>query len=183
MPAPTPGDANVETQGVATIDGVAVTPTITRSANRVMISAGPLDATIRATDSDGNTIPLGPDGRLRTPPGTNVEITTSGFTIGEPVDIWLFSTPTRLDDLTTNVNGTATGTITIPDSTDAGDHRLVIDGTVRNTNQATITLGITVPGDTSPWRSIPIWIPVTIAIALALAVPTRWQRQRRQTRR
>ena len=180
---PIPGDVSVETQGAATIDGVVITPTITRSANRVVISAGPLDATIRATDSDGNTIPLGPDGRLRTPPGTNVEITTSGFTIGEPVEIWLFSTPTRLDGLTTNVDGTATGTITIPDNAEVGDHRLVIDGTVRSTNQATITIGIAVPGETSPWRSVPIWIPVTIAIVLALAVPTRWQHQRRRGRR
>jgi hypothetical protein len=141
------------------------------------MTAGPITATVHGVDDDGTVIPLDDRGLLRLRPGDTIAISTAGWKPDSPTEIRAHSTPTHLGILTADNTGATAGTITLPDTIETGEHRLVIDGTTVDDDQATIAITLNIAGPPSLWSGIPIWIPITMAVALALAIPTRWQRR------
>jgi hypothetical protein len=142
------------------------------------MTAGSITSIVNGVADDGTIIPLDDQGLLRLRPGDTIAITTTGWKPDSPTEIRAHSTPTRLGTLHADANGTTTGTVTLPDTIEVGQHRLVIDGITIGDDRATIAIALHIAGPPSLWSGIPIWIPINLAIALALAVPTRWQRGR-----
>jgi hypothetical protein len=57
--------------------------------------------------------------------GSSVEVTLHGFTASTEVRIELHSTPVELGSVTTDADGAAELSVTVPEETDAGEHTLV----------------------------------------------------------
>lgn len=60
--------------------------------------------------------------------GSTVTVTGSGFAPGEPVDVSLHSNPVHLAVVTADANGNVSASVTIPPSTTAGLHHIVLTG-------------------------------------------------------
>ncbi|WP_454050474.1 esterase-like activity of phytase family protein [Cellulomonas sp. Marseille-Q8402] len=63
-------------------------------------------------------------------PGSTVTVSADGFAPGEWVLVTLFSTPADLGYLRAAVDGSVTGSVTLPSTLDAGTHRLALVGQV-----------------------------------------------------
>jgi hypothetical protein len=58
--------------------------------------------------------------------GAQLEVTGTGFTPGELVEVWLHSTPVRLGELTADGVGNVRGTFTLPAKLEPGVHHIVL---------------------------------------------------------
>lgn len=58
--------------------------------------------------------------------GAQLEVTGTGFTPGELVEVWLHSTPVRLGELTADGAGNVRGTFTLPAKLEPGVHHIVL---------------------------------------------------------
>lgn len=81
----------------------------------------------------------------KTEAGSPVDVSVTGLDVGEEAEIVLHSDPVKLGDASASADGTIEATVTIPDDTEAGDHKIVIDAEQSGTAEATVT--ITAAGD------------------------------------
>jgi len=111
--------------------------------------------------------------------GGTVDITGSGFVPGESVTVVLHSTPVQLAVLTANVSGAVSGTVTIPSTTAAGAHQLVLTG-VTSGRSATIALAVTDPAalaNTGTPDRTTLWIALSLIAGGGVAVAGARRRQ------
>jgi hypothetical protein len=81
------------------VGGVKTKVDMTRENNQLVISSGSLRAVLSGLDDKGATRALDADGNLRLSGGDVVKLNVGGFKPGSTVDIWLFSTPQRLEPM------------------------------------------------------------------------------------
>jgi len=147
-----------------------------------MISAGGVTFAIYGETPDGERLDLDDTGSLRLTADDVVVIEGSGFDPGKDVEVWMFSTPTLLGDLTADADGAVAGRFNVPVTLESGEHRLVLSGATNGSVPVVLSLGLQVGAiPTTLWSGIPIWIPVTIAILLAVLIPTRYSRRRQHS--
>jgi hypothetical protein len=79
--------------------------------------------------------------------GGKVTINAAGFRPSEDVDVDLFSDPVDVGDFTADSGGQVEGEVTIPASTPAGPHTLVLTGA---DSEQTVEIPITVSAATTP---------------------------------
>ena len=173
--AVTPGEASVKVGGVATAARVQ------RSNNQLVVTAGPLTATLGALDRTGRVAALDPDGNVRLNPGDPVRINVAGFKPGTSVQVWLFSTPVLLGVAKVSDAGTVTASFTVPKDAPSGSHRIAVVATTMEGKPATLTVGVKV-GSWKKESSMVVWLivlPILLAVAGALALPA--TRRRRKT--
>ena len=169
-PLAEPGAAGV------VIDGEAVDAELSRSENRLVLTAGDVSATAFGETADGVRIPLDESGALRLESGDVIVVEGAGFEPGAEVEVWMMSTPTLLGDLVADRSGAVSGRFVPPVTLEPGEHRLVLSGEV----PVVLAFGVFVVSEATALRlGFPLWIPVSIAIGLALIVPTRYIRRRR----
>ena len=99
------------------------------------------------TDGVKSTYGSNPSGTLSTQtaaPGSNVDVSGSGFKPNTDVTITLHSTPVVLATVKANASGTFSATVTIPKDTVLGSHQIISSGLDANSNQASSTLNLTV---------------------------------------
>jgi LPXTG-motif cell wall-anchored protein len=99
--------------------------------------------------SDTGTAPsvaLG-DSDLRVTAGSAVGISGRGFAADTALTVTLHSTPVRLASITTDADGAYAAQVTIPASTEAGAHRIVV--TAANGDSAEIAFTVVAAGSGS----------------------------------
>jgi hypothetical protein len=169
-------------QTAVQVDGVKTDATVTRENNQMVITSGALSATLSGIDKSGKTAPLDSDGTVHLSGGDTIKISLGGFKAASPVDVWLFSTPTKLGSAVVGADGTVTGEYRLPVGIKSGAHRVVISAKLPNGKPTTFTLGILV-GDistTSTLTRVLIAIPITLAIGFGFLLPTQLRRRRKR---
>ena len=164
------------------VDGVETDATVTRENNQMVVTSGALSATLSGIDKSGKTAPLDSNGTVHLSGGDIIKIRVGGFKAESVVEVWLFSTPTKLGSAVVGVDGTVTGAYRLPTGTKSGSHRVVISAKLPNGKPTTFTLGILV-GDistTSTLTRILIAIPIALAIVFGFVLPTQLRHRRRK---
>lgn len=182
VPAPQPATV-VNGQAAMTVGDTSITPTVERRDNKLVITAGDYTASLGAVDSDGKVAPLDPNGNIRLSTGQKVQVNASGFEPDTIVEIWLFSSPVKLGEMTVDKTGTVSGTFEIPAGTPAGNHRMVILARGENADEATLTIGLAV-GEWKKSKNIATWLivlPIVLAVIGALTLPATRRRRRRMS--
>ena len=173
-PSAEPGAAGV------VVDGETVDAELSRSENRLVLTAGDISTTAYGETADGERIPLDESGALRLESGDVIVVEGAGFEPGAEVEVWMMSTPTLLGELVADRSGSVSGRFVPPVTMEPGEHRLVLPGAAAGEVPVVLAFGVLFGSEaTALWSGIPIWIPVSIAIGLALIVPTRYTRRRR----
>ena len=168
-------------QTAVQVDGVKTDATVTRENNQMVVNAGSLSATLSGLDKTGKTAPLDSDGNVHLEGGDVIKISVGGFKPGTLVEVWLFSTPTKLGSVVVGTDGTVTGAYRLPVGIKSGSHRVVVTARMANGKPTTFTLGILV-GDistTSTLTRVLIAIPITLAIGFGFLLPTQLRRRRK----
>ena len=147
----------------------------------MVVNAGSLSATLSGLDKTGKTAPLDSDGNVHLDGGDIIKISVGGFKPGSIVEVWLFSTPTKLGSAVVGADGAMTGSYRLPVGIKSGSHRVVVTARMTNGKPTTFTLGILV-GDistTSTLTRVLIAIPITLAIGFGFLLPTQLRRRRK----
>jgi len=169
-------------QTAVQVDGVKTDATVTRENNQMVVNAGSLSATMSGLDKTGKTAPLDSDGNIHLEGGDVIKISVGGFKPGTLVEVWLFSTPTKLGSVVVGTDGTVTGAYRLPVGIKSGSHRVVVTARMANGKPTTFTLGILV-GDiskTSTLTRVLIAIPISLAIGFGFLLPTQLRHRRRK---
>jgi hypothetical protein len=156
------------------------TATVQRIDNQLVVSAGPLKATLGGINADGSSVPLDDDGNVRLKSGDVVRIKLAGFKARSIVEAWLFSTPSLLGTVKVASDGTVTGAFSIPKNVESGSHRIAIVAKTADGKPATLTVGVMV-GNLNNRSQVTVWLivlPIALAVAGALALPARRRRRR-----
>ena len=168
-------------QTAVQVDGVKTDATVTRENNQMVVTSGALSATLSGIDKSGKTAPLDSDGTVHLSGGDTIKIRVGGFKAESLVEVWLFSTPTKLGSAVVGANGAVTGEYRLPVGIKSGAHRVVISAKLPNGKPTTFTLGILV-GDistTSTLTRVLIAIPISLAIGFGFVLPTQLRRRRK----
>jgi len=163
------------------VDGVTTDAVVTRENNQMVVTAGSLSATLSSLDNTGKTSPLDSDGNVHLTAGDVIKINVGGFEPGSQVEVWLFSTPTKLGSAVVGADGSINGLFTIPLGIKSGSHRVVISAKLANGKPTTFTLGILVGkiSKTSTLTRVLIAIPISFAVIFGFLLPTQLRRRRR----
>jgi len=168
-------------QTAVQVDGVKTAATVTRENNQMVVTAGALSATLSGLDKTGKRSALDSDGNIHLDAGDEIKISVGGFKPKSLVEVWLFSTPTKLGSAVVGADGTVSGTYRLPAGTKSGTHRVVVTARLANGKPTTFTLGILV-GDistTSTVTRVLIAIPIALAIGFGFLLPTQLRRRRK----
>ena len=168
-------------QTAVQVDGVKTDATVTRENNQMVVNAGSLNATLSGLDKTGMKTPLDSDGNIHLAGGDVIKISVGGFKPGTTVEVWLFSTPTKLGSVVVGADGTVTGAYKLPFGIKSGSHRVVITARMANGKPTTFTLGILVGeiSKTSTLTRVLIAIPISLAIGFGFLLPTQLRRRRK----
>ena len=168
-------------QTAVQVDGVKTDAVVSRENNQMVVTAGSLSATLSGLDKAGKTSALDSDGNIRLTGGDVIKISVGGFKPKSVVEVWLFSTPTKLGSAVVGADGAINGLFTIPVGTSSGPHRVVISAKLANGQTTTFTLGILVGNisKTSTLTRVLIAIPITLAIGFGFLLPTQLRRRRK----
>ncbi len=139
--APVPADAVPPGQGAATLNGVAVASTLSRTGTRLVLTSGGLTLELAAM-IDGHEVKLPAGSFFTTVQGGHLYVWLKGFKAGTPATVWGFSTPAMLAKLTIGSDHTAAAGFTLPASMKPGNHMLVVSGIAANGKPASLTVGI-----------------------------------------
>jgi hypothetical protein len=168
-------------QTAVQVDGVKTDAVVTRDNNQMVVTAGSLSATLSGADSTGKILPLDSDGTVRLSGGDVIKVSVGGFEPESIVEVWLFSTPTKLGSAVVGVDGTMSGVYKLPFGVKSGSHRVVVTARMPNGKPTTFTLGILV-GDistTSTLTRVLIAIPIALAIGFGFLLPNQLRRRRK----
>jgi hypothetical protein len=169
-------------QSAVQVDGVKTDAVVTRSNNQMVVTSGSLSATLSGLDKTGKRAALDSNGVVHLDVGDVIKISLGGFKPESIVEVWLFSTPTKLGTAEVGKDGKMSSSYKLPFGTKSGAHRVVVTAKLPNGKSTTFTLGILV-GDistTSTLTRVLIAIPITLAIGFGFLLPT--QLRRRKTR-
>jgi hypothetical protein len=168
-------------QAAVQVDGVKTAATVTRENNQMVVTSGSLSATLSGLDKAGKTAALDSDGNIHLEGGDVIKISVGGFKPKTLVEVWLFSTPTKLGSVVVGTDGTVTGAYRLPFGTKSGSHRVVVTAKMANGKSTTFTLGILVGNisKTSTLTRVLIAIPISLAIGFGFLLPNQLRRRRK----
>ena len=168
-------------QSAVQVDGVKTDAVVTRSNNQMVVTSGSLSAILSGLDKTGKRAALDSNGVVHLAVGDVIKISLGGFKPESIVEVWLFSTPTKLGTAEVGADGKMSGEYKLPFGTKSGAHRVVVTAKLPNGKPTTFTLGILV-GDistTSTLTRVLIAIPISLAIGFGFLLPTRIRRRRK----
>jgi hypothetical protein len=146
------------------------------------VSGAGIEATVYGVSVDGDRIDLDEDGLLRLSSDDRIAVEAAGFQDGEIVDVWMYSTPTRLGELEVSATGRIEGFFNIPSTLEPGEHRIVLDGPNGQGQDVVLGLGVNVGevDQSSLVVRLLIIIPVLLAVLVGLIIPTTLRRRRQE---
>jgi hypothetical protein len=168
-----PGEASL------VVGGQSINATITRSNDQLVVSAGDMTATISGRTADGAVAPLDADGNIHLNDGDSIALEANGFSPDSQVEVWLFSTPTRLGVGTVGADGRVSDSFTLPAGVANGHHRIVLKGLNAQKSDAVFAVGIVYgkSGGVGTVGKVLIVTPLVAAIMAALVLPARRRRK------
>jgi hypothetical protein len=168
-------------QTAVQVDGISTEAVVTRENNQMVVTAGSLSATLSSVDKAGNSLPLDSSGAVHLSVGDVIKLSVGGFDPGSTVQVWLFSTPTKLGSLVVGDDGTINGLFSVPAGIKSGSHRVVISAKLANGKPTTFTLGILIGkvSKTSTLTRVLIAIPISLAVGFGFILPTQLRRRRK----
>jgi hypothetical protein len=168
-------------QTAVQVDGVTTKAVVSRDSNQMVVTAGALRATLSGLDKTGKTSPLDSEGNIHLAIGDVIKISLGGFKPGSLVEVWLFSTPTKLGTSVVGTDGKMTGEYKLPFGIKSGVHRVVVTAKLPNGKPTTFTLGILVGNisKTSTLTRVLIAIPISLAVGFGFLLPTQLRRRRK----
>jgi hypothetical protein len=129
-----------------TAGGTAVSSTLSSSGGTVKVDAhNGLTLTV-ATQQNGSTLPLGPDGVVEVGPGGQLWVTVTGFGGQSALTFWSIGDEAQLAAAQTDATGAATTSIVVPAGLTPGVHTLVVTGVDAQGKPVTMQVGIRVTG-------------------------------------
>jgi hypothetical protein len=177
IPVVVAGEAQVK------VGNTSQTATVTRSENQLVVSAGPMKATLASIDNSGAVASLDAEGNVRLKAGDSIRIKLAGFKSGSTVEAWLFSTPTLLGTARVGADGSVTGTFKLPKDVAKGSHRIALVTKTSDGKPATLTVGVMV-GEWNSGADVTVWLivlPIVLAVAGALILPATRRRRTRNS--
>jgi len=165
----------------ALVDGKVVSTSLSRESNRFKIEAAGVTAIISGQSSSGSLIALDEDGSLRLNDGDKILVEGAGYSIGAKVQVWMYSTPTRLGTLTADSQGEVAGSFEMPSGIEPGEHRVTLLGTNLAGKEVAIGLGVEfgkVDSGSTITRVL-ISIPIALAVLFGLFLPAVSRRRRK----
>lgn len=165
------------------MNGKVVATTVRRESNTIVASAAGLTARYGAIDGSNNPVPLDNDGNLRVLPGQTISFELDGADPESTGEAWMFSEPTKLGAFEVDANGSAIGSFTIPESSQTGDHTLLVATRNAAGEQTELRLGIAV-GEMNSGADVTVWLivlPIILAVAGALILPATRRRRTRNS--
>ena len=176
-PSALPGSA------AATVDGESVATTLSRINNQLVISFGSIKITVSAVDKSGQVLPLDADGNLRLDKDRQVRLQMTNMAVGADVQVWLFSTPTRLGSFIVGSTGELNEVVEVSKDVPDGNHRLVVQQETKRGSRMVFAVGVIIgPKSSSNWSIR--WIvlpPLGLASIAALVIPARRRRRKSAT--
>jgi hypothetical protein len=168
-------------QTAVQVDGVNTDAVVTRQANQMVVNAGSMSATLSGLDTTGKRLALDSEGNVHLSRGDVIKVSVGGFKPDSVVEVWLFSTPTKLGSAIIGADGTMNGTYRLPFGIKSGSHRVVVTAKLANGKPTTFTLGILVGNisTTSTLTRILIAIPISLAIGFGFLLPTQLRRRKK----
>lgn len=170
-------------QATALVDGEEEVATLSRVNNGLVASVAQITATVSGVTADGTRIDLDIDGNLRLNTDDFLQVEADGYSPGESVDVWMYSTPTRVGTVKADATGHIAGRFILPEGLDAGNHRVVLNGV--NNGGVPVILGIGVKygeaTSTSTTTRVLIAIPISLAVIAGFVLPNQVRRRRRKT--
>ena len=120
---------------------------------------------------------------MRVIPGDFISLASTGFAINETLEVWLFSTPTKLGTLQIDSLGHINDKVQFPPSMKNGNHRLVLMGHNAAGQKLVVSIGIVAGKESQPISAskILIIVPVSLALIAGFVIPTTLRRRRRKT--
>ena len=168
--------------GVAlvTVGGSEIPVKVSRSDNRIVVTAGELTGTISGITADGKALGLDADGNLRLTPGDKVDLTVQGLGSGAQGTVRMYSKGTDLGTFRADGSGSASGAFAVPGTVEDGDHTLVVLSTGADGRDLTLALGFKVgAAEDGAGISRVILVILLLAVLLAVFIPTTLRRRRR----
>jgi hypothetical protein len=87
--------------------------------------------------------------------GIASRIRASGFAPNSLISLWLFSTPTKLTEVTSDANGEIDLEFTLPETIEAGDHNLQVSGRHVDGSSRDLVIGVSVVEETLSYQDSP----------------------------
>ena len=176
VPTPSVGDSAAPTitelplgASSARVGGKAVSTSMKREANKIVLSINGMIATLGGATSAGEPVSLDADGNLRVMPGDKIDLAITGLEPESSVNGWLFSDPTELGSLDVSSNGEASGSLTVPETVENGSHTLALEMTDSSGQPVEAGLGIAV-GELETGSSTSAIALGLLAVATIIAV-------------
>ena len=132
----------------------------------MVIQAGEIVWELDAMAPDGSPIALDAEGNLTLKPGDSVGIDFAGFGPDTPVEVWLFSIPVKVDDLTSDSAGRSTGSFPTPQGIDPGAHRVVVKGSSSEGKEIVVAFGVAVDSTGGSGGSLSILLAFAATLLL-----------------
>jgi hypothetical protein len=168
-------------QAGATVDGKAASVSMSRSNDTLVLKAQGTESILGALENNGQKKPLDTLGNIRVIPGDFISLTSSGFANNETIEIWLFSTPTKLGSIEIDAFGRTVGQVQLPPSMENGNHRLVLMGNNAIGEKLVVSVGIVAGKESEPISAskMLLIVPVSLALIAGFVIPTTVRRRRR----
>lgn len=122
------------------------------------------DLELAATTATGDPVELDDQGNLVLEKDRYTTFSGTGFAPNTPVQVWLFSTPTKLKRVTTDANGNFSGSALVPASIPVGQHTVQLNGVSEDGKVRSVSLGVIVdkptaekPASSFDWASLVMW--------------------------
>jgi len=147
IPIPRPSTGSAET---AVPDGQSITTQLSFAANGRTVKTSTVIGELARIDTEDQ--PPAVENPFDIELGTPLTLNGTGFTPNTPLEVWIYSTPTRLAKSATDPQGDFVITIEIPHELDPGDHTLRVEAVI-NAEPVTVRTGITL---IAPTRNLPV---------------------------
>ncbi len=128
---------------VLLVDGVTTAVDVSTADGTVVASGDGFTATFEALTRGGSRFAVdAATGRLVIGTDGSVRASGAGFRPGSTVDVWLFSTPYLLGEITVAADGTFSAVLPVPAGVAAGDHTVQLNGVGADGSVRSLDLGV-----------------------------------------
>jgi len=93
---------------------------------------------------------LNESGQMVLTAGKTLAFEGTGFAPSANVVVWMFSTPTKLGQVTTDANGNFRGELPVPEVIPVGDHTIQLNGLTKAGKARSLAVGVSVTKDEQP---------------------------------
>ncbi|MFF5225922.1 MBG domain-containing protein [Dactylosporangium sp. NPDC000521] len=128
---------------MSTVDGVpAAVALVPATGGGVTLTGSGFTASVAAVGADSARQPLDADGKLVVDRKHHVSVSMTGFAPKTRTDVWLFSDPVLIGQVTTDERGAVAAELPVPATLPTGRHTLQVNGVAAGGAQRTLSVGL-----------------------------------------